>query len=308
MLRLAALAAIGLTQLSGATLYMAAVDGPGDSGFVGQVNRNQLTASYSFSGSGGTPQSVASSWSGSVNLADGTLHQFSTASNNGLDPTIQHLDSATIDFFADTFHYGIIGSGSITIQMSLDGSFTSHTTGLAEVINSTYMRLYFLQPGSLDDSSILDPTNIIDTALFGVGPNFQDNPYFSYGTPNGIMSLPGSVSYSVPTSQLPDGFQLLVLLQTYIVASTGPGGAGTFDYTMDLGNTAHINMLVPEGTTVTADGGLPVASEVPEPASWMLMLGGAAVAGLLRRGPEDAVNKRYLTPREGSQLPCNLRT
>jgi hypothetical protein len=261
---------------------MSVVEGPGDSGFVGQVNRNQATASYSFSGSGGIPQSVSSAWNGSVNLLDGTLHQYSTASNNGLDPTIQHVDSATIDWFADTVTFPIFGPGSVTIQMSLDGSFTSHTSGLGTVINSTYLQLYFLKPGSLDAASIADPANVIDSALFGVGPNFQDNPYFSYGTINGVIGLPGSISYSVPIDKLQPTFQLLVLLQTYIVASTGQNGAGTFDYTMDLSNTAHISLVVPEGTTADTAGGLPVASAVPEPGSWVLAGAGLAVGLWMR--------------------------
>lgn len=276
---LAALGSFALPALSGATLYMAAVDGPGASGFEGQLNRNQTTASYSFSSTGGIPQSVAANWNGAVDLLTGELHQFTHASNSGLDPTISHVDGATIDFVADTITFPIYGPGSLTMQIALEGSFSASTTGLGEVINSTYMQLYFLQPGSLDDANILDPSNVIDSALFGIGPNFQDNPYFSYGTPNGIIGLPGTISYSVPISKLPNNFQLLVLLQTYIVASTG--GAGSFDYTMDLGNTAHISLTAPAGFEIESAGGLPLAAEVPEPGSWSLA-GIALVAGIVR--------------------------
>src|SRR5690242_17216852 len=102
---LAALGSLALPALSGATLYMAAVDGPGASGFEGQLNRNQTTASYSFSSTGGIPQSVAANWNGAVNLLTGELHQFTHASNSGLDPTISHVDGATIDFVADTITF-----------------------------------------------------------------------------------------------------------------------------------------------------------------------------------------------------------
>lgn len=275
--------------ISAAILTYATAVGPGPSGFTGQVNPGGTTASSSNSASSGIPTSVSTSWSASANLTQGTLRARVSGSNSGADPTLSNADQTAIAWFGSTVSYSGSSSGNFTANFSVSGSFASDLSGSGSVINSSLATLYLLQPGSFDQNCITCGNNLIAKYIFGIGPNFQDNPYFSYGNIEQTASLPGTVNFAIPltTSQLSSGFQLIFLLQPYIIASNGgsnqtPGQLNSFSYTMDLGNTVTFDLGVPSDLTLLDSGGLPTTvvpvGEVPEPAQWPVVC--AVLAGL----------------------------
>lgn len=278
-------AALGLSSATAGVLTVATAVGPGPGGFIGQVNKGGLTAAAGYTApTTGTPPSVDTGWSASADLPHGILRAKVSGSNTGDDPTLDHIDQTAIAWFGSTITYSGIPAAQFGASFRITGDYSHASTGSGYVINSSVAQLYVLAPGSFDQACIGCGAGGVYT--WGVGPEFQDNPYFSYGKLQGTVAFGDTVNFLIPLplGSTPSGFQVILLLQPYIVAGLGgsnrtPGSS--VSYTMDMGKTLHFQMGVPAGIAANVAGAPPTYQTVPEPGAALLVLAPLAL-GLLR--------------------------
>jgi len=285
---------IGVPSLCAANLYFTSVQGlvAYDTAFRGEFNYNQAYTAFSSPNIPNFSPVLTQTWTASTDLLTGKIRLVAAASNNGSNPALSSGLTTVITALGDTLFYtgGTASSGPVNANIQLSGNWFSSATGGAGVNNHSYLRVYFLNPGSFDTPSILAPANIVSQAIWGLGPNFTPNPSANVPVPYGatIGTFPGTVSMPVNLSSLNSGFQVVVLLQVIIDGDTNV--TGTFAWNADLGNTLNVNLSAPDGVQLTSQGGLPVASQVPEPASIALAAAGLAIFAIRTLTGKDVVS------------------
>lgn len=151
----------------------------------------------------------------------------------------------------------------------------------------------FLQKdgGPIENISLIPVSIAIDGHLAGHGANASYRSYYGYDANYDVDALEWVSLTDGTTESLDNLFVPLTAAPMFIYielrtdASTD-GSLGTFSLA-DFGNTLHFNWELPEGVVAQSASGVfmtDVASAVPEPATWALMISGFALTGsALRR-------------------------
>ena len=177
------------------------------------------------------------------------------------------------------------GGQPLSANIGIAGTWAATANAGATIENTSYLRVYFLSPGSFDSPRILADANIIAQAIWGIGPDAIVNPFVtgSLAYSGFIGTFPGSVSLPVDIASLPSGFEVVVLLQTILSGDTH--GTGTFDWNTDLSHTLNVMLQAPAGISLSTAGGLPTSgpgTSTPEPASLLMAALGGAIMVVLK--------------------------
>lgn len=129
--------------------------------------------------------------------------------------------------YGDTITYtgtAVGGLNTLTARVQISGSWSSFTPPGSTIINSSYIRMLFLKPGSFDTPNFFAPTNIISQAFYGLGPNAVPLPF---GVPySGFIPSSGTIDLPVTLSSLPEGTQVAFITQDFLEGTMTPGGQG----------------------------------------------------------------------------------
>ena len=259
-------------------------------GFRGELNFNTIFTNFAFNLSAPDPNpSVNQAWAASADLATGQLKASSTVNNDGSNIEFSGGVTSVIAAFGDTVTYNGTASGGqpISANIGIAGTWAATANAGATIENTSYLRVYFLTPGSFNSPRILADGNIIAQAIWGIGPDAIVNPFVTGSLPYSgfIGTFPGSVSLPVDIASLPSGFEVVVLLQTIMAGNTH--GTGSFDWNTDLSHTLNVILQAPAGVSLSTAGGLPTSgsgASTPEPASMLMAaLGGALLVVLKYR-------------------------
>ena len=144
-------------------------------GFRGSLNFNQNLTSAGFSL---VDTGFTESWTASANVSAGQLKAVASANNSGPGSAFADAYTSVIAAFGDTVTYSGTASGGapVTTNIGVSGSWATNASGNSTLLNYSYLRIYFLRPGSFDTASILAPGNIILDSSWGIGPGAVPDP------------------------------------------------------------------------------------------------------------------------------------
>jgi hypothetical protein len=239
-------------------------------------------------------QSLSGDWGSlsgfaSADLSTGQLKVLAAASDT---PSGTHPYVNANAFFGDSFTTTTTGgqpfswTSGTTAQFSLalNGSITS-SSKLSDMGARAFIVLALYQKGTLDPSKSLLGANLIGSPylwtignaggqLYYTDPSGNSSPVIATGN---FDTIPSSIKQTIT----PGGdFDWVLLLG----AGGQPGPDQSFN--IDLSHTVTLGYQGPTGTTTSSSSGMftNIASSVPEPQSWALMLLGlAATVSIARR-------------------------
>ncbi|WP_395702241.1 PEP-CTERM sorting domain-containing protein [Aquabacterium sp.] len=239
----------------------------------------QLSASDSHTATAGNQSSSALA---AANLADGTLHV--RASSVGTNEF-----AFANALFGDSFthHNGVNpfvwGNSQATFNVHIDGVETfSPGSGNNNPTRTNFalISLMIFAPGQLSTSSC-NTTHMFSWSIgdFGTPQDFCGN--------NVLGNLSGAVDSDLQ-AQFAPGSDFDWLLVIRVGGGIDNANIDTA-WTQDFANTATLSYVAPDGATVTSSSGVfpgTTGAAVPEPASWLLVLGALGAAGLAARRPQ----------------------
>lgn len=227
----------------------------------------------------------------SGDLSSGTLRSTARVSNASLAQGRYATASSSV-WMGDSFSFANAqgspfawgSSSEVTLKLHLDGSVTNTTAD-----PSTWLAQYIVQFAVFRHGAIqshqLETRAPVAQARWGLvsGGNVSYYDASAYGALPITAAVTGSLEaggLDLQISFQPGGdFDWDLVLYTGAQLTDLPGVVEA-----DFSHTLNGSFVVPTGAITTSSSGLfPVTSAVPEPQSWMLMLGGIGLLGWLRK-------------------------
>jgi hypothetical protein len=256
---------------------------------IDTINAAPVSESYSNSGGWGSVDISAA-----ANLASGQL-KMRAAASMGDGSTWPYVQSNAI--FGDGFRVTTPGgapfdwsSGTAKFTLNLDGSLQSSIPLDGQYNPSLFVILSILEPGTLDPNKpLINGPTAIDYFYWNIG-NPSAQIYYTDQNGNHLLLTPTGSFDDIPstiTAEFDPGgdfdWVLFVGASGQVTTLTSPDQS--FDF--DLSHTVTVDYTGPDDSvtkTISGQfGGLQQTTDVPEPASLLLLAGALTAFGALRR-------------------------
>jgi hypothetical protein len=256
---------------------------------IDTINAAPVSESYSNSGAWGSVDISAA-----ASLASGQLKMRAAASmgDGSSWPYVQ--SNAT---FGDGFRVTTPGgapfdwsSGTAKFTLNLDGSLSSSIPLDGQYNPALFAILSILEPGTLDPNKpLINGPNAIEYFYWNIG-NPSAQIYYTDQSGNHLLLTPTDSFDDIPstiTAEFNPGgdFDWVLILGASGQVTNLTSPDQSFDF--DLSHTVTVDYTGPDGSvtkTISGQfGGLQQTTDVPEPASFLLLAGALAAFGALRR-------------------------